>query len=112
MTKDKLVELVTFYRKVCESHFETARLAYTTYPVKGSRVQVGPERLEDDPSITSHIAWMCDRILQDYIPNGNIEKAMRWLGFIQGCFVWAGIYNLEEIRTHSRVNEAPTSVEE
>lgn len=38
----------------------------------------------------------------DRWPGGDEAKAMRWLGFAQGMLVARGIYNLDEVKQHSR----------
>ena len=65
--------------------------------------------------ILCYIHWMCDacrKILDNaLIPDGHsapiidlteIEKAMRWLGFIQGVLWICGIYTIDEMREHNR----------
>lgn len=42
----------------------------------------------------SHAAWMCVRA-QEYVKYGNTEKAIRWLGFIQGVLWMSGIVSIE-----------------
>lgn len=34
--------------------------------------------------------------------DGDLEKAMRWLGFMQGYSVAKGIYSLDEVKRHRR----------
>ena len=59
----------------------------------------------------SHIRWMCLDMLQwEYMPieEGQPtwthiwEKAMRWLGFIQGVLFAKGVYTIDEMREHNR----------
>jgi len=33
---------------------------------------------------------------------GTIEKAMRWLGFVQGIFCAQGVFTIDEMRDHNR----------
>lgn len=40
------------------------------------------------------IVWGLDQM--------TIEKCMRWLGFVQGVFATLGVYNVTEMREHSR----------
>lgn len=90
MTTDKLLSVFTFYR--------------------GYLVTCGavPERNEDDspqaiPRI-NHLLWMCNEATA-MVAVGRIEKAMRWLGFIQGYLHAWGMFTLEEIKNHSRPDE-------
>lgn len=49
----------------------------------------------------NHLLWMCDQI-EDFIQDGRREKAMRWLGFIQGAMWWAGIRSVEEMKADNK----------
>lgn len=40
-----------------------------------------------------------------FIEEGRIQKAMRWLGFIQGTLWCSGIFSIDELRNHSRGDE-------
>jgi len=44
-------------------------------------------------------AGMCERFPLD---GGDITKAMRWLGYIQGVCVCAGVYSLAQVKMHSK----------
>ena len=49
----------------------------------------------------AHYKFMCLEA-QKFVDEGRIEKAMRWLGFIQGV-LWHGEYfTLDELKEHSR----------
>lgn len=50
-----------------------------------------------------HMRWMCAQI-SDFLERGSIEKAMRWLGFLQGA-CW--VMNIASIETMKRANMAP-----
>ncbi len=39
--------------------------------------------------------WMCDEAVT-FIADGKIDKAMRWLGFIQGALWVMGVSTIEE----------------
>jgi glycyl-tRNA synthetase beta subunit len=48
----------------------------------------------------AHVAWMCQEA-QKFVDQMRIEKAMRWLGFVQG-YLWArSMRTLEELKTDS-----------
>lgn len=49
----------------------------------------------------SHIAHMCETAI-DFVHEGRIEKAMRWLGFIQGSLYELGTYTINDLKDHSR----------
>jgi len=54
----------------------------------------------DKERVLAHTMWMCEQGIQ-FVSHGQVEKAMRWLGFIQGVFFSAGIYTIDELRNHS-----------
>lgn len=37
-----------------------------------------------------------------FIEEGSQDKAMRWLGFVQGVLYCKGVYTIEEMREHNR----------
>lgn len=53
----------------------------------------------EDP--IKHVGYMCNRCIDHFIPDNKIEKAMRWLGFIQGILFMQGEYTLEELKKHN-----------
>lgn len=42
----------------------------------------------------SHVAWMCGEAIR-FVEAGRIEKAHRWLGFIQGALWALGVTTVE-----------------
>jgi len=52
--------------------------------LKRSSLYVGPLRNSEEPNL-SHLGWMCGQILQ-FVEQDKMDKAMRWLGFVQGAF--------------------------
>jgi hypothetical protein len=57
-----------------------------------------------DTDILSHCLWMCEQIL-DQKRNMSLDKAMRWLCFIQGCFWSLGIRSILDMKTDNRSRE-------
>jgi hypothetical protein len=49
----------------------------------------------------SHCKFMCDEAWK-LADEGRVEKAMRWLGFLQGVFWDDGTYTLDELKNHSK----------
>ena len=49
----------------------------------------------------AHLAWLCREGIEriDAIP---VDKASRWLGFVQGCLTMQGLISVEGERDHSR----------
>ena len=89
MTPDKIREVIQGYRHFCLEHLHN-RPCYIPVSLLGD---------VDDPY--SKLAAMCDSILE-HLDNGKVEKAHRWLGFIQGVF-WADRrFTLEQLKDHNR----------
>jgi hypothetical protein len=73
MTPDKI-------RAVLQEYFQRLAWLFGGAP---QRNQVATGLREQVP----HIMWMCEETSK-FLNDGRIEKAMRWLGFIQG-WLWA-----------------------
>lgn len=58
------------------------------------------------PTGLPHLAYMATKCLEEFIPAGRIEKAMRWLGFIQGALVCQKYYTLEDVKRHVMPDDA------
>jgi len=58
--------------------------------------------------VCSHVRGMLDQIdkFVDVGDQDSLEKAFRWLGFIQGTFWIAGTYTLNQMRDHNRPTES------
>lgn len=56
---------------------------------------------EDRTTTFNHLLWMTLEA-QAFLEAGRVEKAMRWLGFIQGCFAALGEYSIDELSEHNR----------
>jgi hypothetical protein len=57
----------------------------------------------------NHLLWMVgetrtflDRLAGDRDDRGDREKAMRWLGFIQGGLWSLGVSTIDEMKNHNR----------
>lgn len=48
-----------------------------------------------------HAAWMCSQI-KIFVDEGDLDKANRWLGFVQGVLWTQGFYSIFEMRDHNR----------
>ncbi len=66
-----------------------------------------PCRSEDCPEHLGHLAYMAKAAIDELVPAGRIEKAMRWLGFIQGCLVACKWFKLDDVK-HSMPDEEKT----
>lgn len=55
----------------------------------------------------NHVAWAIEQC-RLFVTEGRMEKAFRWLGFIQGALWYEGIYTIDELANQSRpTEEAP-----
>lgn len=88
MTPEKLKEVLAAYEK---------ELDY-----------VAPERLSpgdfdastlSTESRAAHVRWMCGES-QRFVDDGRVDRAMRWLGFIQG-WLWMTGATLSELKRDS-----------
>lgn len=47
-----------------------------------------------------HVLWMCSKV-RNHLVEGRREKALRWLGFVQGVLWTFGHYTLDDVRDHN-----------
>jgi hypothetical protein len=95
MTPEKVLEVIGRYRAFLQD--------------------VPPEQgpFDDSPSVRdamSHLHGMFDRMEdmatgdKEGVPR-DIEKVMRWLGFVQGVLWLHGDFSLDQMREHNRCEE-------
>ena len=48
----------------------------------------------------SHCYWMLGQ-MEQFLAKDKIDKAFRWLGFIQGVLWMHGLYTIDELRDHN-----------
>jgi len=65
------------------------------------------EFVSEDRAI-QHFAWMCDEATK-LVQQGRMEKAMRWLGFINGGVWMCGLLTLDEVKQLSAPTPVPTT---
>jgi hypothetical protein len=51
--------------------------------------------------LIAHFKFMCEEAPK-FVDVGQVPKAMRWLGFIQGVLWAESDFSLEELKTHSK----------
>lgn len=93
MTPEKILEVVGIYRKRLHEISITSK-----------------KHCYDQPLDTSwaglcHVCTMLDNIAQ-FVKEGRIEKAFRWLGFVQGCLWFARLYTIGEMANHNCLDTA------
>lgn len=52
-------------------------------------------------SALSHALWMCEQA-RHHLDTGSWDKAMRWLGFIQGVLWCFGVASIDEMKEDNR----------
>lgn len=90
MTKDKIKEVAEYYKRCLNC--EAKRYALNE--------KVGPS-FNEGVAIIKHCRYMIDEILS-FLRQDRIEKAFRWLGFLQGCLWTTGMFSLDELKEHNR----------
>mgnify|MGYP003395309543 FL=1 len=81
MTKEKVQEVAIYYEEYLHNH--------------------GRQGI-----IENHCKYILEQILT-FIKQNNTEKAMRWLGFVQGCLWTCHYFTIDELRGHNRVEGKP-----
>jgi hypothetical protein len=63
--------------------------------------RVPGDRKPRPSEILPHCKWMLNQI-PDHVEAGQMEKANRWLGFVQAC-LWAnGTFTIDQMKDHNR----------
>jgi hypothetical protein len=89
MTPDKVREVVALYRTMF------AEL------IDGRSHKCSTDGTPDEHRALLHCWAMLDE-LEQFTREGRMEKAFRWLGFIQGCLWTCGVYSLDELKDHNK----------
>jgi methionine salvage enolase-phosphatase E1 len=89
MNADKLLDVIAIYRKnFIRKKIEAVDFSHIDKPIKCEE-------------ILSHCHGMLNK-MEKFVLEGRIEKAFKWLGFVQGCLWSAGYYSLEDLKNHNR----------
>lgn len=89
MTKDHLEKTLRFYHDRWAAHYAPERLDTEDLFPAGDRSKA-----------IKHALWMCAQGLE-FVRQDELDKAFRWLGFVQGTFWCCGHYSIDEMRAHS-----------
>lgn len=89
MTPAKVRQVIDLYR----IYFEELDIEPADYP-EG-------KNLEDKLQGVAHCLGMIPK-MEKFIEENRIEKAMRWLGFIQGALWMAGLFTLKQLKEQNR----------
>jgi hypothetical protein len=94
MTTEKLKSMFAFYREMLDGLYP--KLEYCQMDELSTRVLAG-EIIAS--ARAAHYKFMCDKA-QSFVEAGRTEKAMRWLGFLQGALWRDEICTLDELKQH------------
>lgn len=98
MTSEKVKSVFEMYHKFLEKTFHTLP---EILPRQFDTAESQKENGELDPrQMIAHLMFMCEEA-QRFVDQGRIEKAMRWLGFLQGVFWSASFFTLDDLKKHS-----------
>lgn len=97
MTPEKLRSAIHEYRSI----FVALGVDPEEYP---HDELVGPKN--DEADVLEHCCAMLPK-MEVFIDQGRVEKAMRWLCFVQGCLFCCGIFSLDDLKNHNRPDEEP-----
>ncbi len=87
MTKGQVLSVVKRYRTYLSLAGDKPGLAnFDLPPTRGEGIR--------------HLLSMCDQV-EEMIEAGRVEKAMRWLGFMQGVLWAQGSFTLNELKGHN-----------
>ena len=89
MTPEKVLEVIEIYR----GYFEEMGIKKIEY--------LHDELLDSGIHGLEHCHGMLDKMVV-FVKEGRMEKAFRWLGFIQYAFWQNRIYTLNDLKNHSR----------
>lgn len=86
MTKEQVLQAVRQYRTYLSLAGDQPKQAnFDLPPTRGEAIR--------------HLLSMCDQI--ETFMEEDVEKAMRWLGFMQGVLWLNGSFTLNELRRHN-----------
>jgi hypothetical protein len=92
VTDLKLLDVIALYREV----FRSQGVRGGEYPHDAPL----PLFFRRSPAL-AHLEQMLPK-MEEFVATGHIDKAFRWLGFIQGALWVLRVYTLEELKNHSR----------
>lgn len=90
MTKEKVLHVLKIYIDQLEKDGCTAERSSASYSPK-------PDLNLDTNICMNHLLWMCSEVAV-LLNEDRVEKAMRWLGFMQGAFWALGVRTIEQMK--------------
>lgn len=92
MTKTQIITVAQRYISIVES--ATGVVDVKRLNESKATLNVG---LLDSHDVASHLRWMCQKI-GEIVRDDEIEKAMRWLGFLQGALWVLSFRTIEQMK--------------
>jgi len=94
-------QMLDFY---CKTLVE---LGYRPEPYPDVDGRTGEGRFETPRYDTCcHALWMCHKT-REFLDQGRMAKAYRWIGTIQGILLMNGIFSITELKGHNRFDLPP-----
>lgn len=98
MTPDKVLEVCRMYRNKLSEYVD------------------GPEAYPHDTFMRSDVeglrhAWRCIDQIEGFLAAGRVEKAHRWLGFVQGVLWSCRVYEINSLKGHNRPDDQGTETQ-
>jgi len=91
MSKDKLYRVIQMYRE----WFERSEYVKCEFPKNNLTY------LSDRSKLLNHCYYMLGE-MENFVDVNKLEKAFRWLGFIQGCFWSLGMCSIDDLKDDNR----------
>lgn len=99
MTADKLKSIFAFYGSYLRTRFRGVTPAQMGDVSAKLRTPTLANQMTE-----GHLLFMTEEGAR-FVDDGRVEKAMRWLGFLQGVFWERGYFSLDDLKNHSRPGE-------
>lgn len=89
MTAEQVLAAISKYRR----YFEENGIDKKDHP--------HDEAVADSGCALRHCHGMLDK-MEEFVRTGHLEKAFRWLGFLQGVLWAENVYTLDELKDDNR----------
>ncbi len=87
MSPEKILEVVSVYEAIFAQLPKQQLAQYDAFPTSHE--------------LLCHLHWMCGE-MRGFVEQGKIDKAFRWLGFIQGVLAAKELRTVDQLREDSR----------